>query len=167
VVLDARLMVTLARSSESFHLVGTSGLPMMWGYTRRSALTNTFRLVLGYAQRRLTQACCGRRRCLQSWLSVSRVRDALKKWALLVVHTLSPMARRARRSCDGRSAVSRKDESDPARLERNGFVSRRLSGSTSAGQYSLTALGASLSEPITTLTVGSKTISRYRNGAAN
>jgi DNA-binding HxlR family transcriptional regulator len=76
-----------------------------------------------------------------------------EKWALLLVHTLADGPTRTaglRRRIGGIS--DKMLIQTLRRLERNGFVERRAFPEVPPRvEYSLTALGASLSEPITTL----------------
>jgi DNA-binding HxlR family transcriptional regulator len=76
-----------------------------------------------------------------------------EKWALLVVHTLSDSPARTSQLRRRISGISEKMLIQTLRrLERNGFVVRRAYPEVPPRvEYSLTALGASLSEPITTL----------------
>jgi DNA-binding HxlR family transcriptional regulator len=90
-----------------------------------------------------------------------------EKWALLVVHTLANGPARTSQLRRQVGGISEKMLIQTLRrLERNGFVSRRAYPEVPPRvEYSLTALGASLSEPITTLD-RRKPSSRHRNGAA-
>jgi DNA-binding HxlR family transcriptional regulator len=76
-----------------------------------------------------------------------------EKWALLVVHTLANGPARTSQLRRQVGGISEKMLIQTLRrLERNGFVSRRAFPEVPPRvEYSLTALGASLSEPITTL----------------
>ena len=76
-----------------------------------------------------------------------------EKWALLVVHTLANGPARTSQLRRQVGGISEKMLIQTLRrLERNGFVSRRAYSEVPPRvEYSLTALGASLSEPITTL----------------
>ena len=76
-----------------------------------------------------------------------------EKWALLVVHTLADSSARTSQLRRRISGISEKMLIQTLRrLERSGFVSRRAYPEVPPRvEYSLTALGASLSEPITTL----------------
>ena len=76
-----------------------------------------------------------------------------EKWALLVVHTLANGPARTSQLRRQVGGISEKMLIQTLRrLERNGFVSRRAYPEVPPRvEYSLTALGASLSEPITTL----------------
>lgn len=76
-----------------------------------------------------------------------------EKWALLVVHTLADSSARTSQLRRRISGISEKMLIQTLRrLERNGFVVRRAYPEVPPRvEYSLTALGASLSEPITTL----------------
>jgi DNA-binding HxlR family transcriptional regulator len=76
-----------------------------------------------------------------------------EKWALLVVHTLADSPARTSQLRRRISGISEKMLIQTLRrLERNGFVVRRAYPEVPPRvEYSLTALGASLSEPITTL----------------
>jgi DNA-binding HxlR family transcriptional regulator len=76
-----------------------------------------------------------------------------EKWARLVVHTLANGPARTSQLRRQVGGISEKMLIQTLRrLERNGFVSRRAYPEVPPRvEYSLTALGASLSEPITTL----------------
>ena len=76
-----------------------------------------------------------------------------EKWALLLIHTLSEGPARTAELRRRVGGISDKMLIQTLRrLERSGFVSRRAYPEVPPRvEYSLTALGSSLSEPITTL----------------
>lgn len=76
-----------------------------------------------------------------------------EKWALLLVHTLAGGPARTSELRRRIGGISEKMLIQTLRrLERNGFVARRAYPEVPPRvEYSLTALGASLSEPITSL----------------
>src|SRR5471032_2850948 len=76
-----------------------------------------------------------------------------EKWALLLVHTLADGPARTAQLRRRIGGISEKMLIQTLRrLERNGFVSRRAYHEVPPRvEYTLTALGASLSEPITAL----------------